>query len=320
MSFDTLLKKLNGWINVIQAAVLFTVAIEAILVILIGVASGKLDDPIWVGILVFCAIIYLIILVIRTAYNINFPGSIVEELEAKRELEVKTKMLSRQSAINEFINQMIKGLNAQTCSIDSKEENEDLCDEELQKRLTDLLSPIIYSTDVLLDSTTEKKFAIGIYHEHYNKNPDDYSALYKTESDGTRTFNYRLITDGGILVLKDELGLTELLPKELLDIDTIEGSAYEIKTAIKRTHVNASFSTHSFIHKGEQYGIICSQVPQVCSDEHLDGVLFIIHKGALKYPPDLPEVLYIFNRIITNYISKYNDCIFKGIKAKLDEG
>ncbi|REG78410.1 hypothetical protein [Algoriphagus antarcticus] len=93
---DKLLEKLKDWIKVIQAALLGTIIIEAILVIVIGVASNKIDDNFnhWTGILFACSLVYIFLVVIKAAYQFKFPSSIVDELISKRQLEEKTNCLT----------------------------------------------------------------------------------------------------------------------------------------------------------------------------------------------------------------------------------
>ena len=128
-----ILNKLKEWIKVIEKALIGVIVVETILVIIIGIASNKVDKnfDIWALILIFCAVLYVFLVVIRALYQLKFPGSIIEELQSKRELEVKNKLLDRQTALNGFINSAIKGLNKQTCNIIVQDTNKHLCDQEL---------------------------------------------------------------------------------------------------------------------------------------------------------------------------------------------
>lgn len=308
---DKLLNKLKDWIKVIQAAILVIIFIEGFLVIIIGVASNKLEVTFnyWTGILIFCSIVYLSLLVIKAAYQIKFPSSIIDELIAKRQLEEKNKLFDRQKAINEYITTAIQGLNKQTCVIADDGNNLNLCDQELKERLTDLLQPIVSYTDVILDTSTEKKFSIGIHLEFYQKLPKNYDETKIIDDESGPEITTLDTTDHGILILQDELNLSSLLPKNLTDIKEINGASYEIQTAIKRTLNNSAFDSHDFNYQGKEYTIICSEILEVCSDDYANGVLFIIFKKGIEYPKDVPEILQIFNRVTANYVSKYNDCI-----------
>ncbi len=320
---DKLLNKLNEWIRVIQAALLGTIIIEGILVIIIGVASNKVGDTFnyWVGILICCSLVYIFLLAIKGAYQVKFPSSIVDELIAKRQLEIKDNLFERQKAINEYINSAIQGLNKQTCFIDVPNGREHLCDKELAVSLIELLQPIVSYTDVILDTSVEKKFTIGIHLDAYQKFPTDYKEVEIEQGEsGVSIKDWIPITDKGILILKDELGLTALLQKGLVYAERISGASYEIQTAIKRTLNNLTFDTLNFTFNDKQYGIICSEILEVCSDEYVNGVLFIIHQNELSFPTDVPEVLSIFNRVTANYVSKYNSCIVDEIVSKKMKG
>lgn len=319
------LDKLKEWIKVIEKALIGTIIIEAILVIVIGIASNKIDKTfnLWAGILFSCSVVYVFLVVIRGLYQLKFPGSIVEELQSKNELETKNKLLDRQKAINEFINTAIQGLNKQTCNINSHNSNEHLCDKELEVRLTELLNPIIEYTDVVLDTSTDKKFTIGIHLDAYQKFPIDYTQIQLDKiEDAYYIKNWDLVTDKGILILKDELNLRYLLPKNLLDIERASGSSFELQSSIKRTLNNLNFDKHQFTEQNTNYYIICSEILEVCSDDYVNGVMFIIYRNDIKFPTDVPEILKIFNRITANYTSKYNSCIADEIvnqKLKLTE-
>lgn len=313
---DRLLFKIQNWIKVIQAALLGTIIIEALIVIIIGIASNKIDDSFnyWAGILIFCIIVYIFLLVIKTLYQLKFPGDIVEELQAKRQLEEKNKLFNRQKAINEYIDTAIKGLNAQTCSINVRDGREHLCDQELSIRLKELLQPIISYMDVILDTRTEKKFTIGVHLESYQKFPDNYDEIELSYyGDQVGIINWGPISDKGIIILNDELNISDFLPKQLLEIERISGSQYELQTAIKRTLNNLTFTKHNFTENDIEYTIVCSEILEVCSDEYVNGVMFIIFKNGIIFPVDVPDILSIFNRVTANYVSKYNSCIFEEI-------
>lgn len=316
---DKLLNKLNDWIKVIQAALLGTIIIEGILVIVIGIASNKVVDTFnhWAGILIACSLVYIFLLTIKAAYQFKFPSSIIDELISKNELKEKNKLFDRQIAINEYINSAIQGLNKQTCYIDIPNDGEHLCDKGLEFSLTELLQPIVSYTDVILDTSTEKKFTIGIHLDSYLKYPNNYDEITIEETAfSTSISDWEPITDKGLILLRDELELKTILPKELVDKARNIGASYEIQTAIQRTLNNLTFNTHDFVYNENKYSVICSEILEVCSDEYVNGVLFIIYNKGIRFPTDVPEVLRIFNRITANYVSKYNSCIFNEIISK----
>jgi len=316
---DDLLQKLKEWIRVIEAALLGTIIVEGALVIIIGIASNRAEVfNLWLAILIGCSLVYLFLLTVKAAYQLKFPGSIVDELLSKRQLEEKNKLFDRQKAINEYINSAIRGLNKQTCFINRSEEIQHLCDQELGSRLSELLQPIISYTDVILDTSTEKKFTIGVHLDAYHRFPASYDEI---ELDIISEYNVSIVNwdpiqDNGILILKDELLLTELLPKGLVDADRANDALYEIQATIKRSLNNLNFNSHDFTYNHVEYTIICCEILEVCSDDYVNGVLFIIFKKGINYPGDVPEILRIFNRIAANYVSKYNTCIYHEVISK----
>ncbi len=308
--------KLRSWIRVIQTAILGVIVIEGILVVLIGIASNKLGESVnhWSWILFGSVVVYLFVMVIKAAYQIKFPSSIVDELISSRQLEIKNSLFERQKAINGFITASIQGLNRETCQIPPLGGNGNLCDKELQQSLTELLKPIVSYTDVILDTGTEKYFSIGIHLESYFSFPNDLQKVeLEEEGDGVYVKNSNEYLESGILMLKDELNLFSLLPKKLVTDDRASGPSYEIQTCIKRTLNNLSFNSGTFTFNRKDYSIICSEILEICSDEYVNGVLFIIYKNGVKYPEDVPEILSIFNRITANFVSKYNSCILDEI-------
>lgn len=318
MKHSKLLIKLEKWINVVQKAIIATVIFETILVIIIGVASSQITNQfgLWFGIMIFCSITYLVMVGIRTIYQVKFPGSITEELIAKKELEKNNKTLSRQKTINSYLNQVIKQLNDQTCII-GESENKNLCDEELKDRLIGLLSTVLNNMNIVLNSTESHSTTVGIYFTYYQKFPSDYSkiTLLDDENDDLYIHPYDEISDSGIIILKDELDLAKFLPKQLIESQTEKNEALELQTTIIKSYNNNSFLTHSFKSGGVDYTVICSEMPEVCSDSPT-GVFFIITQGKYNYHKDLPYTLKIFNRLISNYVYKYNSCITEEIKHK----
>lgn len=295
-----------------------TIIVEGALVITIGIASNKIEGfNYWTGILIACSLIYLFILTTKAAYQRRFPSSIVDELLSKKQLEEKNKLFDRQKAINEYINSAIQGLNKQTCFINSSTEIQHLCDQELGVRLSELLQPIISYTDVILDTSTEKKFTIGVNLDAYHKFPSNYDEIeIEINEYGTNIVNWGTIQDNGILILKDELLLSELLPKCLVAADRANDALYEIQSAIKRSLNNLNFNSQDFTYKHVEYTIICCEILEVCSDDYVNGVLFVIFKKGIKYPADVLEIRRIFNRVAANYVSKYNSCIYNEVISK----
>lgn len=316
---DNLLEKLGKWIAIIQAWLIGVVVLDTVLVIVIGVASnnihGKFD--LWMGILIFCSFFYLLLAIFKTLYQIKFPSSIIDELKSQRALESMDKSFSRQKAINDYIEESIKNLNAQTCSI-SYNDNENLCEEELKIRLKQLLRPLLDNPEVLLNTSIEKKFTIGIYLEQYFNCPKNILENVNFKENGKFEFlDDNLHKDAGIIILQDDLGFEQFISKELMSESRVDGSLYEIQSAIKRTYNNLRFSSQCFTNNDVVNTISCAPILEVCSDEYSNGVLFFIHSESIAIPADFKDLIGIFNRISANYISKYNQCVIEQIGHKI---
>ena len=321
MKFEILIKKLNNWIKVIQKALIATVIVEGVLVIVIGIASNNVNDKldIWVGILLFCSVLYVVLSAIRTLYQMKFPGSISEELESKYKLEEYDKIFHRQKVINDYINQSVKSLNDQTCSTNVGTDPH-LCDEQLQVRLKDVLNPVISNTHIILNAFDINKFSVGLHLNQYSHEPSDYNRieLIHLGNNQVQITNWaEEISDKGIIFLKDELQFeSEIIYKDLLSNDTETGVALEIQSAIKKSLNNVEFVCNQFEHKNSTHTIICSDMPLVCSDDEASGVLFLIFEGHYEPVDDLPYLLRIFNRVVANYVYKYNDCVYNQVVSR----
>ena len=320
MTQDELYGRLKKWISIIQKAIIATVIVEGVLVIIIGIASNKIGEKIdvWVGILVFCGLLYLLLMVIRTVYQLNFPGDIADELQSKSKLEEYDKSFSRQKIINEYINQTVKSLNDQTCTTNVGIDPH-MCDEELQVRLKDVLKPVISNTNTILNAYDVNKFTIGVHINFYRNEPSDYSKinLVPAEDNMVSIDNWDDIDDKGILMLKDDLNLEfSLIHKGLLDSEHETQQSLEIKSAIHKSLMNVEFVKTQFNYEDKLFTLICSDMPMVCSDTDASGVMFIVMEGDYEPIEDLPYLLRIFNRVAANYIYKYNECVFNRVFSR----
>lgn len=320
---DSLLAKLKEWISFINKSIIGIIVIQAIFLIIIGIASNKFTgfNDIWTVILIVCSVFYIFFVFVQTAYQLKFPGSIVEELDAKNKLIAKEQLLERQNTINKYFAESIQYLNEQTCSIDNFDNKTILCDKDLVNRLNQLLKTLVINTDVIIDTSRYKDYTIGLYLEEYYKKPDNIDDIVLVEeNEFTYLKDYKPIQDQGILVLKDNLNIKDnLLPKKLIELPYAINAEFEIQTSIKRCLNNHCFDKHEFNYKNETYTIICSDIPDVCCNDRIIGVLFIISKKINEFPSDISDILKIYNRLISNYKSKYDQCIVNYVIIKKNE-
>lgn len=296
MAFINIIDKLSLHTKYVNRIIFGIAVLEGILVVIIGIASNNLntnDDKInliaFYSLILF-GLIYLVILILKTNYNYHFPGDITSELKSERELLELKKDYNRLNTLDEFLIETIKNLNGQTCAIQNSEETH-LCDIGIKEGLNSLISPIIENTNYLLN-TRQVHFTIGIYL-------DSYLSLTQQEN------------DSGIIILHDSLGKEDVLNKTLFTDLYCQSEKLEIQTRLSKSFNNYEFLAEVYGINNNAHTIVCSPIPFACDDEDRLGVLFIISKKITNLPNQLELNLSIFCRIISNWVYRYNQCIFE---------
>lgn len=298
MNFSEIIKRLEKIFRVITAAAIALSIIEALIVLFIGIASSNIAtvnpdiNRIWTGVLISLVVVYAFIIVIKILYNANYPSSITNELKAQHELDNLKEKAERQKTISNFVVQTIERLNGATCALNPGDATH-LCDQGVQDGISELIQPVIANTYFLLD-TLNTQFTVGLYLA-------DYRTLVKTDNDHW---------DKGIIIIKDTLlPCANGIEKTLLKEDNLQNEELEIQTAIRKSLNNHQFVKTNFTSDDRALTIICSPMPYACNEDDLLGVLFIICNHLDKIPDDLPTTLTIFNRVISNWVYRYNECI-----------
>ncbi len=304
MAFLNIIDRLRKHSKFVSRIIIGIAILEAILVLFIGIASNNLntnDESInlisSIGLLIL-SILYLTLLFLKTDYNYHFPGDIASELKSERELFELRKEYNRLSTLDEFLIDTIKNLNGQTCAIQNSEEIH-LCDVGIKDGLSSLINPIVENTNYLLN-TRQVNFTISVYL-------DSYQSL--TQQD----------LDSGVIILHDKLNKTDILNKSLFTDLYLQGEKLEIQSNISKSFNNFEFLFGTYSVNGSEYSIICSPIPFACDDTDKLGVLFIISKQLENIPEQLHVNLSIFCRIISNWIYRYNQCIFDRKQRSLQE-
>lgn len=308
MKFPHLILRLEKIFKIITAAAIVLSIIEALIVLFIGIASSNISTEnsdsrtIWTTLLISLIIVYAFIIIIKILYNANYPSSIVNELKSQRELEILTNEAGRQRTISEFVVQTIERLNGETCALNPSNEPH-LCDTGIQQGVKELIEPIILNSYFLLN-TINTNFTVGLYLDRYATLNQIDGAYY----------------DSGVIILNDSLFSTgSEIDKDLLKNNHLHGALLELKTAINKSFNNHEFVKLNFTTLKDKFTIICSPMPYACDDQDLLGVLFIISRQLEITPEDLPTTLTIFNRVISNWIYRYNECIESRIE-KINDG
>lgn len=298
MNFSDILKRLEKIFRVITAAAIGLSIIEALIVLFIGIASSNIESSntdlnrIWTNILISLVVVYAFIIVIKILYNANYPSSITNELKSQKELEELKYTAERQKTISEFVVQTIENLNGQTCALNPSDDTH-LCDTGVQEGVKGLIEPVVANTYFLLN-TLNTQFTVGLYL-------DIYSSLAPTINGHS---------DEGVIIINDTLFPSDNgIDKELLQQTDLTNERLEIQTAIRKSLNNHQFVKANFSNHKDKLTIICSPMPFACNEDDLLGVFFIISKHLEKTPEDLPTTLTIFNRVISNWVYRYNECI-----------
>ncbi|SKA32984.1 hypothetical protein SAMN04488128_103749 [Chitinophaga eiseniae] len=299
MRFVEIIRSLDKFISFIKGAVILVAVGEAILVILIGVVSNGISSEnqtirtfsLWS--LIFLAVAYLFLLVLKTIYNKTFPGSIVNELKSERELTALKKDADRQKTISDFLVTVMGALNGQTCALNYGDETH-LCDTGIKDGIYELVKPAIDNINYILD-TTNTGFTTGVYLQ-------DYCALNGN-------------IESGIITITDQLGKSTLLAKNLLDKIDARGEELSIQTAIRESLNDIKFVKRNYSTQNGTISIFCTPIPLACNEEEVNGVFFVIGKAVEVIPADTELNLSIFNRVISNWLYRYNECVSHRVRT-----
>jgi hypothetical protein len=290
MDFDDLINRLDKFSRTINKSVIGLTLIEAVLVILIGILSNVLSSVNYADYaLIVLVLLYLLLLIARTAYIRNFPGSISDELKSERELRIIKSDVERQNTLNElFVSTMAK-LNGQTCALNLGDDT-NLCDKGITQGVYDLIEPLINNTHYLFN-TNQLNFTTGMYLSSF--------CSMKVESNW----------DSGVIMISDRLEKQQVVKKDLLSDDSLIEEQLEIQTAIRKSFNNNQFIRQDYKAGNQEFTIVCSPFPTACNENDILGVFFIISKKIKDLPGDTETKLTIFNRVIANWIYRYNECV-----------
>lgn len=297
MKFDELIQKLDKFARTINNSVITLTVVEAVLVILIGILSSFLSVTEYATYgIIFVSLLYILILIVRTAYLKSFPGSIADELKSERELTTIRSDVERQNTLNELFVLTMQRLNGQTCSLNVGDDN-NLCDKGIKDGIRDLIEPLIVNTHYLFNNS-QLNFTTGIYLKEF--------CSMKVEGNW----------DTGVITVNDGLDKQSILNKDLLADNELTGEQLEIQTAIRKSFNNNSFIRQDYKIASSEFTIVCSPFPTACNEDDMLGVFFIISRRVKELPSDTETKLTIFNRVIANWVFRYNECVLNRIEDK----
>lgn len=255
----------------------------------------------------FFATVYGLLFYMRLQRERSFPGAIVEELRVRAELEQKTNIIERRSLLDGFIEDAIQLLNTNTCTITTDPDARDrLCESGLAAGLGSVIAPLRDFPHYLLDCSSNR-FTVGGVVEDYCYIPSDGYIEDHLPEPPCKT---------SILVFRDDFGFGEKISEQggaaILSSPDISGPVFYIREVILRARNEKRFSYSELPDQGMTYTMVAAPIPAVCEDpnERGCGVLFLISKRIDSIPEDLGDILGIFGRIVANWISKYDDCVW----------
>lgn len=230
----------------------------------------------------------------------NFPISILNHLNATEELRILNEKYQRKSKIYEYIDLSIQSLNSNTCPVLSSETDNVLCHQDLNIGLKKVLNDLVERPNYFLD-VDKTKFTVGTYLKYILDKQNNTSLNPRNE----KTFIFR-----------DDLLLTELIPLSFEQINSTELESFQLQTAMLEVLNFDKFLCKQININSENYTIVCSPIPNVCEDCPPEGIIFAIYKGSDNCQNDIDNVLLIFGRILSNWISKYNECVSRDDYSK----
>lgn len=297
MKYKEVLNNLNSWINVIQKSILILTGIEAIIVIIIGVASSNVYNEtyskFWIGALIFFGVIYVLITIVKIAYNNKFPISIIDDLISKKELEIAIDDISRKDAINSYISQTIVDLSKCKCEIPILQDDDDwiaASDKDFLCGLSSVTETFSRVINVLLN-TTNIKFTAGTYVKSIR------AIKSKNQPD----------ENSGLFIFRDDHELSKFSRlKNLMDNGQASGIELEIQNLIRSSYNNGTFETKEFRSRiGKKILMICINITELNNNNIQKGVLFILTNPINKIPDDLESVLRMFSNILSHWLDLY---------------
>jgi hypothetical protein len=307
MTTKQLLQRLDKWIGVIRKSFLALKLFEVLAVAAIGYATNRATAenalPVWTGILAAGIIFYAIISLIQTAYSYYFPSNVVDELDARLELDTIRKKLNRKSEIYDYLTDAIGDLNNQTCHI-SGGSTDHLCENGIKDNITNVVSPLFTNTNYLFEST-KTSYTIGIYLNNYYAKPETEVAPIDIDN----------LEQRGIIILKDDWNFADGLDKNLMADGRASGFRQQIKQAIETSLNNDCYYSTLISTDQSNFRIFAIEVQEVCEDRVPRGVLFIITE-EIKEPEDIEQILRLFSKIISNLLSRQDECIYNQVEKK----
>ncbi|EJG01073.1 hypothetical protein [Flavobacterium sp. F52] len=223
----------------------------------------------------------------------NFPISILEHLTAKEDLEVLTKHHNRQKKVFEFIDHSIMSLNTNTCPVSYDAIDDAICREDLKESLSNILNDFINRTNYFLE-VDKLNFTNGVYLN------DILTFTENIPSESVQNFNF-----------KDDLNFSKYFGDFEYDFNSKEKEfKFHLISAISESILFSKYICKQLRLNDKDYSIVISPIPNICDSCPPRGVIYAIYEGTENCNCDSNKILEIHCRLLTNWISKYEDCLY----------
>ncbi|SFI21901.1 hypothetical protein [Halpernia frigidisoli] len=303
----TLYEKLDKYFNFERINSIFTTILKSIILLACGGLFGYvLREYFGSGnIKILALLIFILLLItyiflesIRLSKERNFPIGILQHLKAIEELQETKKKIDRHNKVFEFIDNSIRSLNSNTCPIAFGEPSNQLCHQNLSDGLKGVLNDLVERTNYFFD-VDKSKFTIGVYLENI---------MVKNNSD--------IVEASKNFIFKDDLNLEDSLPIDSTHFNSENDLQFKILTKFLESINFSRYLEENINAENRNLLIVCSPIPNVCESCPPIGVIYAIYEGCDKCSTDSENVMLINGRLLSNWISKYEDCLYKTYSTK----
>jgi len=229
--------------------------------------------------------------------NRSFPLTILDNLSAEDDLKKVQSDFRRKVTIDKYIDNSIKALNINTCNIYYGERDHHLCDQGLKEGLMSVINDLIYRINHVLDSASSN-YTVGVYFEGIaQKTP-----TYYVGSEVQYSNNF--------FIFRDDIELSNKLPRDIHQSNQLTGITHSLQSQLSRAYNHNKFNSKCIDIKEIGHTSIVSPIQAICEADLPSGLLFIVVDDQIEIKKDLENILQIFGRIMSNWMDKYNNCVY----------
>lgn len=274
--------------------------IECLIGILGGVFLGAYfinESLLFLFISVVFIAVFLYLFYRRYILYQHFNMPVVGELKATLSLQNIKAEQTRKQFVTGSITQSLTALNNQTCYFNAPNKQNLFCEKGIESGLLQVFKSYVHDTSAMLGAANST-YTIGMYINGFFQFPNDYGKVKSYPYAGSDMF-----------VLKDDLGLSSFMVKDILKNEDLFELSFFFQTQFLDSFKHGKFVKKDFLWKEKDYTIITAPVPTT-NNEGAIGIFFIISPQLSVIPEDIPSEISIFNQIFSNWLAKYNECVF----------